>query len=258
MPLESETEDQGDYIIPVVRDRSRESSVRLGRHLVVDIIPVTDRAQELDTAIVRSFQNRVSKLPNSTILVRLQIRDTGEVVDEDGTQQPTTTTQTREVGGRLQQSTQMALRGRVLRTAIECFGSTGSVQHGTVTTSRNRNTDVGDVGGVAGDAIKVSSRIKVGNRDMTEEIPHRRQGLFAPSIQPRRLIFRETSCSAHCRTAGRAVHGGGRITIGSIGERATGIRGDSEVRCDFGSGRCAYIDDPKSKLVKVKMFNSHA
>ena len=140
----------------------------------MDVIPVTHGIEKLDPTGVGAFQNGVPKLPHGPIFVSLQIRDAGEVVDEDGAHQPATTTQTGEISGRLQQTTQLTLGRRILRAAVKRLGSTGGVQHSPVATTRNRNGDVRQVGGVAGHAVEVPNRIELVNGDMAEEIPHGR------------------------------------------------------------------------------------
>lgn len=168
--------------LPVVRNRSREASIRLGRDFIVDILPVADGIKELNTTGVRSLQNRVFKLPNSTILVRLQIGNAGKVVDVDGANQPPTTTETGNVGGRLQQSTQLARGSRVLRPTIKGLDGTGAVQHGPITTARHCNTNVGQIGRVALDAVDVPSGVEVVDGNMTKEILQGGRGLVAPGI----------------------------------------------------------------------------
>lgn len=148
----------------------------------MDIFPVANRVEKLDTTGVRALENRVLKLPDSTILVRLQIRNAGEVVDVNGANQPATTTETSKVGRRLQQSTQLTRGSRVVRPAIKRLDSTGTVQHSTVTTTRHRNTDVGHIGRVALDPVNVPGSVKVVDRNVTEEIPQGGGGLVTARI----------------------------------------------------------------------------
>lgn len=174
----------GSKEVPVIGNRRRVAGVGLGRHRVRDVLVVGGRIQDLKTARIGALQDGISKLPDRPLLFRLQRRNGGEVVDVDGADQPTTTTETGQVRGRLQQSTQMARGGRVFRATVKGLDRTGAVHQSPVATSRHGDTDIGQSGRVVSDGVDVRDRVIVVHLDMTEEILHRLDGVVPALLQP--------------------------------------------------------------------------
>lgn len=131
--------------IPNISERSIKASVLLPLDSLSKFLVVTSRIQKLDTTSIRALKDRVSELPDGTIRVGLQLVDSSEVIDIDRTQQPTASTQTSNIGSRLQQTTQVPSRRRIVRSTVKSLDGTGTVHQCTPSTARNGNTDIGQI-----------------------------------------------------------------------------------------------------------------
>ena len=69
--------------IPDISERSIKAGLLFRIDSFSKIFIITSRIQNLYTAGIRTLNDRVSKLPDSTIRVRLQHINSGEVIDID-------------------------------------------------------------------------------------------------------------------------------------------------------------------------------
>lgn len=208
----------GQRTAPVVGKGSVKTSVSLAVDFLGDVLPVFHRADDLDVVEVGSLEQGLVEAPD--LLAGLQFTDGGEVVDEHGSDQPATTTQTRDVGCRLQQTTQLTGVGGIVGAAVESLQRTSSVGERTVSTTRSRNCNVGDVGDVAGVFIDVGGGIKAGEVETAKEVLHRGEGRIATDLEPLGLVGGDARGITNARTSRGTGDIGGSVAIGGIGEGA--------------------------------------
>lgn len=169
--------------------------------------------------------------------MRLELIDGSEVVDIHRPKQPATPTQTRHVSCRLKQATQLAGGGRIFGAAVKRLDGASAIHQCAVSTARRGDTNIRQVGGIAGVLFQVRDYIVVTDLDVSEEILHRRKSLAPTRLKPVLLVGRQFRGTAHRRATGWAADGGRSVSIGGIGEGTM-----SEVVCVRGSSgdTCKY------------------
>lgn len=165
-----------------------------------------------------AFKDGAIELPGLSGAIVLQSTDGGEIIDVNGGHEPTATAQPGHVGGRLQETAELARASAIVGATVEGLDHTGTVQQSSIATAGDGDPNIREVGGIARDAVDVPRGVEIADVDMAEEIFHGLNRVVSPFRQPGGFVWRELRGAADRRPIRRT--GGIRrsITIGGIGE----------------------------------------
>lgn len=177
----------GKSTAPVIRNGGLEAGVVLVLDTVVDVVVVLGRVQDLEAALFRTLEDRVSKLPKRSRHVGIGAEDVlhrGEVVGEQRADQPSTSGETSEVGRGLQETTQVTSACGIGGALVEGGDGAGAVHQGAVASTGNGNTDVGQGRSIVAVGLEEGIDIEAFNVHARQEPAHGVDGVVAARLQP--------------------------------------------------------------------------
>lgn len=223
----------------------------------MNILPILGSINNLDRTRSRALENTIIELPHRLLVLGLQIRNSAEVIHIHGRKEPASTAQTGQIRRRLQQTTQLALRRRVLRTAIESLQGTSTIHQGTISSTRCGDTDIRNICHIILDPVDIPRGVEIGDIYMAEEILQGGSSFFAAFLQPFGLVRGELRSTSHGGSTSRTVDLGGNIAIWGIRKRPTrDIRYIKIVLGTLGGSDCACwrlerVSQNKNNLAKI-------
>ncbi|ROV93346.1 hypothetical protein VSDG_06882 [Cytospora chrysosperma] len=198
---------------PVVGDGALEAGVGLGRDGVGHVVPVLDRVEDGQAALLRAHKDAPVELPHGRLLAAVaQVHDGAEVVAVDGPDEPAGAREPGHVRRRLQQAADAAGVGGAGGPVVGGGDEAGAVHQRAVATARHGDGDVGQGGGVVGQAVDVRRGVEARDVGPAQEVGHGLHCGGAALGEPLGLIVAQGCCAADGRACCRAVYDGRGVT----------------------------------------------